>query len=349
MDFYSQFDNFVGDIIRSIPEYIVEGQKVKESLKDNINEYKSHFVSCIKGNFLEISDQKEEFFTENAGPGKTDLIKGLDIAPYWSEFSDNTKTTVWKYIQILMLCCHLESKDNKPVSVSADGSETEGNTQNDEKAREIESFVDFMNTQLDPEVIKKMMRNLKEKNAENDKETSGFLNSIMNSKIGGLAKEIAESIGEDDLKETLGISENMKLNNPMDLIGKLTSKDGNSKMMKLMSKIGGAIQSKMKSGDLNHQDLMAEAIGMMSKVKNNPMMASVQSMMNAQMRKSNMAQRLRAKYDRLQKERASVEGGQVEENESITNGPQENVVENADSKPKNKKKNKRRGGKKRKN
>ena len=80
---------------------------------------------------------------------------------------------------------------------------------------------------------------------------------IMESKIGKLAKEMAEEISEElkhDFSDILD-DENMEnTKNPQDVIKKLM-KDP-KKLMGLMKSVGGKLDSKMKSGEISKDELI---------------------------------------------------------------------------------------------
>jgi hypothetical protein len=296
MDFQTQFCNFVEDTIRSVPEYEDRGVVILEDIRErnNINEYKTHFLNNVKDNSERITDQDETLFLED----DLVLIRGLSLKNYWGEFSDNTKGTIWKYIQILMLCAHVENatrdlrggQENENIQEGEGGEEGGGEGGEGEGNRpgmSFEGFSDFLEKEMKPDMMKKMIENLK-KTAGTTKQNDEFMKDIMGSKIGSLAKEIAESIGTEDLAKSLGI-DNMNdaaKQNPMEIFKKFTSKEGSKKMMSMMSKIGNTLQQKMSNGELNPQDLVQEAMGMMGKIGKNPMMKGVQALLQREGRRN---------------------------------------------------------------
>jgi hypothetical protein len=97
-------------------------------------------------------------------------------------------------------------------------------------------------------------------NMENIQE---HLKTLFDGKIGKLAKEMAEEISEEfsDL-----VGEDMKdVKNTQDVIKKLMKNP--KKIMDLMKKVSGKLDSKMKSGEISRDELMKEAGDLMSKMK----------------------------------------------------------------------------------
>lgn len=355
MDFQTQFCNFVEDTIRSVPEYEDRGVVILEDIRERekISEYKTHFLNNVKENTERITNQDEALFLED----DLVLIRGLSLKDYWGEFSDNTKGTIWKYIQILMLCAHLENaardlkqggqeNENIPAAGAGEGEEGggDGGEQTGNPGMSFEGFSDFLEKEMKPDMMKKMIENLK-KTAGTTKQNDEFMKDIMGSKIGSLAKEIAESIGTEDLAKSLGI-DNMNdaaKQNPMEIFKKFTTKEGSKKMMSMMSRIGNTLQQKMSSGELNPQDLVQEAMGMMGKIGKNPMMKGVQALLQREGRRNAVAQRLRRKYEARQQQLAAEATVEAENAEAGAGAGAGAGEENA---PKKKRKGGKRGGRK---
>ena len=96
-------------------------------------------------------------------------------------------------------------------------------------------------------------------NANNIQE---HLKGIFDGKIGKLAKEMAEEIS-DDFKDIFE-GENPNINSTQDVLKELMKNP--KKIMDLMKKVGGKLDSKMKNGDVSREELMKEASEMMGKM-----------------------------------------------------------------------------------
>ena len=77
---------------------------------------------------------------------------------------------------------------------------------------------------------------------------------LENSKIGSLAKEISQEIDPAQL----GVTDPSKLLNFADLT------NGNSALGSIVGKVGSKIQNKIQSGELRHEDLLQEAVSLLS-------------------------------------------------------------------------------------
>jgi hypothetical protein len=95
---------------------------------------------------------------------------------------------------------------------------------------------------------------------------------MLNGKLGELAREIAEETAGD-----MDISmENMT--DVKDVFQSLFKNPG--KLMGLVKNVGDKLDSRIKSGDINQNELIAEASEMMAKMKNMPGMDNIQGMLS---------------------------------------------------------------------
>ena len=104
---------------------------------------------------------------------------------------------------------------------------------------------------------------------------------LENTKIGELAKEISESLDMSKLMEGMGGGEG-------GAGGGLSGHDGMNPdiLSTIIQTVGSKITEKMKSGELNQEDLMSEAISMMGKMNNSDhgdMMSNMMNMMGGMM------------------------------------------------------------------
>jgi hypothetical protein len=86
----------------------------------------------------------------------------------------------------------------------------------------------------------------------------GFLD---NSMIGNLAKQLTKEINLDELGD-------LDMSNPADLMSSLFSGGDNNPISNIMSKVVNSIDAKMKSGELNQDELVKEANNVMNMMNN---------------------------------------------------------------------------------
>ena len=156
-----------------------------------------------------------------------------------------------------------QNTDNKSNETDGTTNETDGTTnETDGTTNEPEEGSEMPNT----DGFKNMFKNMPNMEGimpdiENLKKN---LKSLFDGKIGELAKEMAEDIA-DDFKDVLGDDVDTTAN-PQDILKNLMKNPG--KISSLMKTVGAKLDSKMKDGSINKEELMAEAGDMMNKMKN---------------------------------------------------------------------------------
>ncbi len=102
-------------------------------------------------------------------------------------------------------------------------------------------------------------------------EIHSHINGMLGGKLGDLAREIAEetagnlNIDMDNVTDVKGVFQNL-FKNP-------------GKLMNLVKNVGDKLDTKIKSGEINQSELMAEASEIMNKMKDMPGMGDIQSML----------------------------------------------------------------------
>jgi hypothetical protein len=95
----------------------------------------------------------------------------------------------------------------------------------------------------------------------NEGEASGDGGFLDNSMIGNLAKQLTKEINLDELGD-------LDMSNPADLMSSLFSGGDNNPIGNIMNKVVSSIDEKMKSGELNQDELVKEANNVMNMMSN---------------------------------------------------------------------------------
>ena len=116
---------------------------------------------------------------------------------------------------------------------------------------------------------------------EDDGVADDLMERLVNSKIGKLAQDISKSLPMDNIKD------------PKDLF----SMNNIGNLGKMMQHVSETLNSKIKDGELNHQDIMAEAFDMMKVIdKSGSLFKNLNmSAFENESKKSKMKQRMRQK------------------------------------------------------
>ena len=111
-EFYKIINDFVNDILTTFPEYSGVIGRWWNRETDNIEEARKKetlfvFKHCIKvfpERFFDILYKNVEIFN-NDSEVRTDFLPGIVFNQLWNlDISDNTKETIWKYLQLILFC-----------------------------------------------------------------------------------------------------------------------------------------------------------------------------------------------------------------------------------------------------
>ena len=262
-DFKKIIREFCGDLTNSFPDETTESIKLLYIGSDY--DYNIIFEHCKKiypERFFDILYQNEEIFDNE----ELDLhfLPGIDFKKLWKleDVSDSIKETIWKYLQLVLFAAVGNINDGKSFGDTAKLFETINQDDFKDKLKEtmenIQSTFENKDTDISNN-INDAMPNL-----------DGFqehLSSMLEGKIGQLAKEIAEETAEEMAKE-LGDVENT------DDVLKAMMKNP-TKIMGLVKKAGSKLDEKIKSGEIKKSELMEEAGELMKKVEGMPGMGNI--------------------------------------------------------------------------
>lgn len=290
-EFTKIMKDFVSDISITFPEYqpIIdkwwkpktfddiedEDAKTKALLIDAQEKIRflfNHCISVYPEQFFDILYQKVEIF-DNESSVNTEFLPGISFKYLWNcDISDKTRETIWKYLQMVLICI-IGSVDNK---------EAFGDTSKLFEAINEEEFKGKLEKTL--EGMQGLFENLgkdggKSENGESEPSINlpsaddihGHINCMLGGKLGDLAREIAEETTQNLNIDMEGVTD------AKDVFQKLFSNPG--KLMSMVKNVSDKLDQKMRSGDINKNELMSEASEMLNKMKNMPGMPNIQELL----------------------------------------------------------------------
>ena len=242
----------------------------------------SHCKKVYPERFFDILYQNVEVFNKSI-----EFLPGIDFSLLWADkdLTDKTRETIWKYLQLLLFTM---------VSTISDGSSF-GDTaklfeaiDENEFKKKLEETIEQMQN-----VFTGNGSNEKEEGSSEEGNTTGeqgsekpninlddlpdpkdiheHVTSMMNGKLGTLAREIAEETASElnmDMEDASSVGDVFKklFQNP-------------TKLMSLVKNVGSKLDTKLKSGDMKESELLQEASDIMQKMKSMPGMGDLQSML----------------------------------------------------------------------
>ena len=314
-EFNKIIKDFVNDLHTTFSDIITEDkyQKLFLFIKDVVDEseynlyVKELFDYCkniYPERFFDILYQNNDMFCNEEI--NTNFLPELDFKLLWKEdISDNTRETMWKYLQLVLFTIITSVKNEKSFGDTAKLfeaiNEDEFKSKLEDTIGEMSKMFENMNFNMEnecndnndnqdvsyennynddgttnPEDREKDFNKFKNdfaKNLPNAEDIHNHITGMMDGKLGKLAKEIAEET-YNDLDINIDPS-----NADMSSIFKQLLSNPN-KIMNLVKNVGSKLDNKIKSGDIKESELLEEASELMNKMKNMPGMGNLEGMLN---------------------------------------------------------------------
>ena len=299
--------DFTKDLSITYPEYSFLWSKW---MVDNIDENgsKELFEYCLTvypERFFDILYQNADIFNTDSEINTT-FLPNVDFKLLFNceGVSENTKKTIWKYLQLILFTIvggvkdkatfgetmnmfdgidesELNEKLKETMSGISDffsnitddtnnGSKNKENTDNETPfdIPNMEKMFESMNMN---EEFKNAFNNNNNNNNNNNKmggmpdmeNMQEHLKSLFDGKIGSLAKDMAEEISEE-FQDILG-SDGDDVKDTSDVLKKMMKNP--KKIMDLMKKISGKLDTKMQTGEISRDEIMKEASELFGKMK----------------------------------------------------------------------------------
>jgi len=271
-DFSKILLDFCKDLLNTFPEiHDNMDEELVKVLNGEEDGFKNVYAYCKRvfpERFFDILYQNVEIFSDDNI--NTCFLPGVEFKQLWNcDVTDMTRETMWKYLQLILF------------SVVSDISEGEsfGDTA---KLFEAINENEFKN-KLDETINN--IKNMFETNGSNASDCSGIniedlpdanqfhehINSMMDGKLGKLAREIAEETANE-----LNIDPN-NVTSANDYFQTLFKNPG--KMMNLVKSVGDKLDTKIRSGDIKESELIEEASNIVKRMRDMPGMENIQSML----------------------------------------------------------------------
>lgn len=280
-EFLKIIKDFVRDIISTFPEYKIfvdKWWKHEDDSEKNKNSLKFIFNYCLKKyppRFFDILYQNNDIFKE-------DTIIDTEFLPYihfkniWHyDISDKTKDTIWKYLQLILFSVVSTLKTQEHFGETAKLFNSVDKNDFQEKLKssleDIQKlFVSNDDTTLNvSEKTSINLNNIPKADTIND-----HISGLIDGKLGSIAKQIAEETANE-------LNLEKEFENVTDIKGVFDSLFKNpAKLMNLVKNVSDKLDSRMKSGDINEQEMMSEAGDLVNKLKDIPGLGNIQSLIS---------------------------------------------------------------------
>lgn len=268
-------------------EHSEEPERLEMLLKEEKeNKTKLVFLHClhvIPARFFDILYKNETIFEEGSDIN-TEFLPGIVFKYLWScDISENTRDTIWKYLQLLLFSIINCVKSKEDFGESAKLFEA---IDENELKRKLEETLSSMQDMFNFDEAENSggedgagagdsqnpfgPGNINMENMPSAENMQEHIQKMMQGKLGKLAMELAEETAEE-------------LNLDMDNVGsandvfkKLFKNPG--KLMGVVKNLGSKLDDKIKSGEIKESELISESMEMLNNMKNMPGMNNMHEM-----------------------------------------------------------------------
>jgi hypothetical protein len=269
-EFSKIINDFIEDILLTFPEYkgIILKWWNETNIEDRTLVVFRHCIKVYPERFFDILYKNTEIFT-NETTVNTEFLPGIVFNQLWNcDISDNTKETIWKYLQLILFSV-VGSVNNS--SVLGDAEKLFEAINEDELKNKLEETIENMQTLFNTTTTDETTdKKINTEDLPSADDLHKHINEMLEGKIGRLAMEMAEEAAKE-LNIDLENTEDVK-----DVFQKMFTNPG--KMINTIKKLGSKIESKIKSGEMKESELMEESIEFMNKMKSMPGMNDMQKM-----------------------------------------------------------------------
>ena len=258
-NFIKIIKEFTGDLYKTFPDYKeVYDLLEKLSIEDNHNSIYEYCKTNVPQHFFNILYENVDMFNIEVN-NELFLLPDIDFIKLWNEeLSDNTRSTIWKYLQLLLFSVISDLNENS-FGDTAKLFEAINQDEFKEKIHETINNIDniFNNKTNDFSFNNDFAQHL-----PNAEELNDQINKLMNGKLGNLAKEIADETAQD-------LDLNLENADSVNGVFKELFKNP-SKLMNLVKNVGNKLDTKLKSGEIKESELLEEASELVNKMKEMP-------------------------------------------------------------------------------
>jgi hypothetical protein len=256
-------------LTKVFPEYAFMWERWLTADDGEFEKLHQHFLAVFPERFFDIINSNNEIFSQTS-EANTMFLPDVDFKLLFNceGVSENTKTSMWKYLQLLLFTVLGSVKDTSNFGDALNMFESMDENDLQNKMKEtmdgLGKFFESANggdetpsaSATDEESEPRPFKLPKPEVLHEHMKT------LMEGKLGKLAKELTEEFTED-LKDVFDESDNNK--SIKDIMAQIM-KDP-KKIMAIMKKITDKLQNKMKNGDISQEELMKEVSGIVEKFK----------------------------------------------------------------------------------
>ena len=293
MSLPQNFNSIIADFTRDLsvvfPEYSHQWQNL------NMDTLYPYCLAIYPERFFDILYSNADIFAKDS-KSNVAFLPNVDFKVLYNceGVSENTRTSIWKYLQLILFTLLGSVKDSKGFGKSANifeamdedelqskMAETLAGISDFFKPSEEEEVPDLMDASKFAETFGKTMDEMNDafnkgsSNEGTEGKSEGFkmpnpeelhehMKGLLEGKLGKLAKEFTEEF-TNDIQDIFTEKDTENMKSSKDILMQIIKNP--QKMVLIFKKLAGKLQDKMKNGDISQEELMQEMTGIMEKMK----------------------------------------------------------------------------------
>ena len=294
MSLPQNFNSIIADFTRDLsvvfPEYSHKWQNL------NMETVYPYCLAIYPERFFDILYSNADIFVKDSKINVA-FLPNVDFRVLYNceGVSENTRNSIWKYLQLILFTLLGSVKDSKGFGKSANIFEAMGEDElqskmaetlagisdffkSSEGSEEEEEVPDLMDASKFAETFGKTMDEMndafnKSDGAEgksegfkmpNPEELHEHMKGLLEGKLGKLAKEFTDEF-TNDIQDIFTEKDTENMKSSKDILMQIIKNP--QKMVLIFKKLAAKLQDKMKNGDISQEELMQEMTGIMEKMK----------------------------------------------------------------------------------
>jgi hypothetical protein len=275
-NFRSVITDFIKDLTPTFPEFANLWQKWSATDSQDFTELFQYCLTVYPERFFDILYQNEDIFKPDSETN-TMFLPGVDFKLLYNcqGISETTQKSIWKYLQVILFSVVGSVKDKEGFGDTSSLFEDINKEELHEKLKEaVGSIGDFFSKHVEKNGEGEgeenplkgafdFLNGASGSAVPNPEDIHNHLSGLFNGKIGTLAKELAEELG-NDLASAFGDDMN-NMKSTQDVFAKIMQNP--DKLSGLVKSVGDKLNQKMSSGAISKDDIMSEAGELMRQMK----------------------------------------------------------------------------------
>ena len=282
-EFLKVVKDFYKDVLLVFPEFKDKLRQIDIEFLTGQNDGVELFKYCsdvYPKRFFDILYENEEMFADASM--NTMFLPNIEFKQIWKEdISDNTRKTIWKYLQLILFSVSSGLKSSESFGDAAKLFEAINEDELKNKLQQtMEQMGDLFKDISMNDIFKDLSgadftsdsSGINMEDMPNPEDLQDHINGLLDGKLGRLAHEIAKETAEEmqvDMDESADVN---------DVFQKLFKNPG--KLLGMVKNVGQKLDEKLKSGEIKETELMQEASELMEKMKSMPGMKNMNQILS---------------------------------------------------------------------